>query len=556
MLQSLHIQNYALIDELDIEFHDGFSVITGETGAGKSILLGAISLLLGQRADSKMQKTGAQRCVVEARFDLSQYDFKTFFDTHDLDFDGTECIVRRELTPAGKSRAFINDTPVALTDLKELGNQLIDIHSQHQNLLLNREDFQLYVLDAIAGNKPVRTDYEQKYKQLCATREKLSQAQKQYERGREEEDYIAFQLQQLREANLSEEEETELEQELNTLEHAEDIKSSLYQSLNLLDGEESGLLNQMREARRCLDGIAPVYAAAQDLAARIESCYIEMKDVAGEIADGTEQIDYDPQRLAYVNERLSTLHTLKQKFHKEDIAQLIALREELAAQMSLIRNSDSQLNELQDEIKRQEATLKVLADDLTARRREAAKTIEQEMQQRLIPLGMPNVQFQVDMLSENDFGPYGCDKVMFLFSANKNRPLQPIVQVASGGEVARLMLSLKAMISTVENLPTIIFDEIDTGVSGHMAERMAEIMQEMGKGRQVISITHLPQIAAKGDHHYRVYKTDDAETTTSHIVLLDTEERIKELAQMLSGTTLTQAAIENAKALLGSNSRN
>ena len=556
MLQSLHIQNYALIDELDIEFHDGFSVITGETGAGKSILLGAISLLLGQRADSKMQKTGAQRCVVEARFDLSQYDFKTFFDTHDLDFDGTECIVRRELTPAGKSRAFINDTPVALTDLKELGNQLIDIHSQHQNLLLNREDFQLYVLDAIAGNKPVRTDYEQKYKQLCATREKLSQAQKQYERGREEEDYIAFQLQQLREANLSEEEETELEQELNTLEHAEDIKSSLYQSLNLLDGEESGLLNQMREARRCLDGIAPVYAAAQDLAARIESCYIEMKDVAGEIADGTEQIDYDPQRLAYVNERLSTLHTLKQKFHKEDIAQLIALREELAAQMSLIRNSDSQLNELQDEIKRQEVILKMLADDLTARRREAAKTIEQEMQQRLIPLGMPNVQFQVDMLSENDFGPYGCDKVTFLFSANKNRPLQPIVQVASGGEVARLMLSLKAMISTVENLPTIIFDELDTGVSGHMAERMAEIMQEMGKGRQVISITHLPQIAAKGDHHYRVYKTDDSETTTSHIVLLDTEERIKELAQMLSGTTLTQAAIENAKALLGSNSRN
>ena len=555
MLQSLHIQNYALIDRLDISFDSGFSVITGETGAGKSILLGAIGLLLGQRADLKSIKAGTNRCTIEAHFDLSAYGFDTYFSAHDLDFDGSECIIRRELTPNGKSRAFINDTPVSLTDLKELGEQLIDIHSQHQNLLLNREDFQLNVLDVIAENKDLLQNYRKGYKALCATREKLSIAQQQYEKGREEEDYIAFQLQQLEDTNLSEEEESELEKELNTLEHAEDIKSSLYQSYGLLDGDEGGLISLIRDTQRCLEGIAPVYTSAQEWSERMESCYIELKDIAKEIAREAEQVDYDPQRLAYVNERISVLHTLKQKFHKDDVAQLIALRDELAAQMSCIRNSDSLLTALKDEIKQQEKTLKAQADVLTERRRKAAQTVEQEMEQRLIPLGMPNIRFQIDIQSAEQLGSSGCDKVTFLFSANKNRPLQPIVQVASGGEIARLMLSLKAMISSVEKLPTIIFDEIDTGVSGQSAECMGEIMQEMGleQHRQVISITHLPQIAAKGNRHYRVYKTDDADGTTSHIVQLNTEERIKELAQMLSGTTLTQAAIDNAKALLGNN---
>lgn len=553
MLRTLHIRNYALIDELDIDFDGGFSVITGETGAGKSILLGAIGLLLGQRADLKMIKAGAQRCIIEAQFDLSPYHFEEYFTTHDLDFDGGECIIRRELTANGKSRAFINDTPTALSDLKELGEQLIDIHSQHQNLLLNREGFQLRVTDALAKDQDLLAQYKVTYKEYCQAKEALTAAQEQFERGREEEDYIAFQHQQLEEAHLSEEEETELEQELSTLEHAEEIKSTLYQSLSLLDGEDNGTVSQLRDAKRQLDSIASVYPIASELAERLESCYIELRDIADEVNNGAEQVDYDPERLAFVNERIDTLHTLKQKFRKDSVADLIALRDELAQQLSLIQNSDERLQELKKRIGKLEKELDTLAKGLTTERKKAASMLEKEMGQRLIPLGMPNVQFKVNMLSDNDFGPLGRDKVTFLFSANKNVPMQPIAQVASGGEISRLMLTLKALISGVEKLPTIIFDEIDTGVSGHIAEQMAMIMKEMGTAqhRQVISITHLPQIAALGNQHYRVYKTDQVDTTTSHIVRLTDAERVEELARMLSGSTLTQAAIDNAKALLG-----
>lgn len=553
MLRTLHIRNYALIDELDIDFDGGFSVITGETGAGKSILLGAIGLLLGQRADLKMIKAGAQRCIIEARFDLSPYHFEEYFTTHDLDFDGGECIIRRELTANGKSRAFINDTPTALSDLKELGEQLIDIHSQHQNLLLNREGFQLRVTDALAKDQDLLAQYKVTYKEYCQAKETLTAAQEQFERGREEEDYIAFQHQQLEEAHLSEEEETELEQELSTLEHAEEIKSTLYQTHSILDGEDNGTVSQLRDAKRQLESIASVYPIASELAERLESCYIEMRDIADEVNNGAEQVDYDPERLAFVNERIDTLHTLKQKFRKDSAAGLIALRDELAQQLSLIQNSDERIQELKKQIDKLEKQLDTQAKGLTAQRKKAASMLEKEMCQRLIPLGMPNVQFKVNMLSDNDFGPLGRDKVTFLFSANKNIPMQPIAQVASGGEISRLMLTLKALISGVEKLPTIIFDEIDTGVSGHIAEQMAIIMKEMGTAqhRQVISITHLPQIAALGSQHYRVYKTDQADTTTSHIVRLTDAERVEELARMLSGSTLTQAAIDNAKALLG-----
>ena len=553
MLRTLHIRNYALIDELDIDFDGGFSVITGETGAGKSILLGAIGLLLGQRADLKMIKAGAQRCIIEARFDLSPYHFEEYFTTHDLDFDGGECIIRRELTANGKSRAFINDTPTALSDLKELGEQLIDIHSQHQNLLLNREGFQLRVTDALAKDQDLLAQYKVTYKEYCQAKETLTAAQEQFERGREEEDYIAFQHQQLEEAHLSEEEETELEQELSTLEHAEEIKSTLYQTHSILYGEDNGTVSQLRDAKRQLESIASVYPIASELAERLESCYIEMRDIADEVNNGAEQVDYDPERLAFVNERIDTLHTLKQKFRKDSAAGLIALRDELAQQLSLIQNSDERIQELKKQIDKLEKQLDTQAKGLTAQRKKAASMLEKEMCQRLIPLGMPNVQFKVNMLSDNDFGPLGRDKVTFLFSANKNIPMQPIAQVASGGEISRLMLTLKALISGVEKLPTIIFDEIDTGVSGHIAEQMAIIMKEMGTAqhRQVISITHLPQIAALGSQHYRVYKTDQADTTTSHIVRLTDAERVEELARMLSGSTLTQAAIDNAKALLG-----
>jgi len=551
MLQSLNIRNYALIDHLDIDFENGFSVITGETGAGKSILLGAIGLLLGQRADLKMIKAGEQRCTIEARFDLSNYNFAEYFAAHELDFDGTECIIRRELTASGKSRAFINDTPTSLSELKELGEQLIDIHSQHQNLLLNKENFQMQVLDAVAADSTLLDQYRRQFKAYQQARADYEQARAQADSDRSEQDYMEFQFQQLAEAHLAEGEEEELEQELSTLEHAEDIKSTLYQSQALLENDEAGLVGQLRDAQRQLGNIASVYAPAQELAERLDSCYIELRDIATELSDAVERIDYDPERLALVNDRITLLHSLKQKFHVEDVQQLIALREDLQQRLSLIGNSDEQLRQMQEHIATLEAGLRQTAQTLSQKRKTAAAKVEKEMCQRLVPLGMPNVQFQVDIKSDNPFAANGCDRVTFLFTANRNTPLQPLSQVASGGETARLMLSLKAMISGVVKLPTIIFDEIDTGVSGHIAEKMADIMQEMGAShRQVISITHLPQIAAKGSQHYRVYKTDDAEGTTSHIVRLSREERVEELARMLSGSTLTQAAIDNAKALL------
>ena len=551
MLQSLTIRNYALIDHLDIDFENGFSVITGETGAGKSILLGAIGLLLGQRADLKMIKAGEQRCTIEARFDLSNYNFTNYFASHELDFDGTECIIRRELTASGKSRAFVNDTPTSLNELKELGEQLIDIHSQHQNLLLNKENFQMQVLDAVAQDSKDLDDYSLLFKAYQQAQADYEQACAQADKDRSEQDYMTYQFEQLSEAHLVEGEEEELEQELSTLEHAEDIKSTLYQSYALLENDETGVVSWLRDAQRQVSNIAAVYAPAQELSERLDSCYIEIRDIADELSDAVERVDYDPQRLAVVSDRIALLHNLKQKFHVDDAQQLIALRDDLQQRLSHIENSDENLRQMQQHIASLETQLRHSAQAISKKRKEAAKTVEQEMCQRLIPLGIPNVQFQVMLTSEKEFTANGWDKVNFLFSANKNVPMQSLSQVASGGEIARLMLSLKAMISGVVKLPTIIFDEIDTGVSGHIAEKMAEIMQEMGDHeRQVISITHLPQIAALGKQHYRVFKTDNDDATTSHIVRLTTKERIEELARMLSGSTLTQAAIDNAKALL------
>lgn len=551
MLTTLHIQNYVLIDSLDIDFDKGFSVITGETGAGKSILLGAIGLLLGQRADMRMLKAGAQRCVIEARFDLSQYDFKEYFTSHELDFDGQECIIRREISASGKSRAFINDTPTSLSDLKELGEQLIDIHSQHQSLLLNKENFQLQVLDALAQDGKELSTYKQIYKAYIQTKAELEQAQQQAEHDKSEQDYLSYQLSQLTDAQLEADEEELLEQELSTLEHAEDIKSALYQSNAQLDNEQ-GIIDQLHEVTRRIQSLTSVYALAQGLAERLDSCYIELRDIAREVETNMENVDYDPERLAEASQRMSLLHDLKQKFHADDISQLITIRDNLQERLSTIENSDAHLAELQRQVTQLENELRQAAKILSELRSKAANRVEKEMCQRLVPLGMPNVQFRVDIHSDAPFSPSGCDKVTFFFSANKNVALQPLSQVASGGETARLMLALKAMISGVVKLPTIIFDEIDTGVSGHIAEKMAEIMKEMGDGcnRQIISITHLPQIAAMGSRHYRVFKTDDDDVTTSHIVLLNDEERIEELARMLSGSTLTQAAIDNAKALL------
>lgn len=551
MLRKLHIQNYALIDRLDIEFQNDFSVITGETGAGKSIILGAIGLLLGQRADSKAIKGDAPRCTLEALFEVEGCGMDDFFERNDLDFDGRECIIRREVSATGKSRAFVNDTPVQLALLKELGEKLIDIHSQHQNLLLNQEDFQLGVIDILARDRKETEVYRQTYDKYRKADRRLKQAQEETERNRADEDFLTFQLQQLDEAGLRTGEQEELEQEAETLAHAEEIKSALFQTDELLTGDEGGVLHALKEGRRRLESLVKVFPAAEELAARAESCYIELKDIAAEVSTQAERVEFNPERLDYVNERLNTLYSLQQKHHAADTSELMALADRYRAQLDAIAHSDDRLQELSEQKARLHDRLLKEAATLTRLRKAAAAQAEKQMKERLVPLGIPNVQFKVELTAREEPDATGMDKISFLFSANKNGALQPISQVASGGEIARVMLSLKALISGAVQLPTIIFDEIDTGVSGHIAEKMALIMQEMGaSNRQVISITHLPQIAALGSVHYKVYKEDDERGTASHIVRLDEAQRVEEIAHMLSGATLTEAAVNNAKALL------
>ena len=551
MLKHLYIKNFTLIDELDISLYEGFSVITGETGAGKSIILGAIALLLGQRADSKTIKQGAEKCVIEAHFDLSRYNMQAFFDENDIEYDADDCIIRRELTAAGKSRAFINDTPVALSMLKELGDQLMDVHSQHQNLLLNKQDFQLEVVDIIADDAAQLAKYQQTYTAYQAAEKELAELQAAIERNRENRDFLQFQYEELENAHLVEGEQEELEQRSDTMEHSEDIKSALYTTDNALSADQNGVIEQLRSSLSALRSIEAVYPEVGDLIQRIDSSYIDLKDVAHEISSLLESVDFDPAELDQVNNRLDRIYELEKKYHVDAIEALIEKREMLHQQLQAIENGDESLDEVKARVSQLEAQARKEAEALTQLRTKAAKKIEDEMQKRLVPLGMPHVRFSIQ-LTTIELGVNGCDRVSFLFSANTSTPLQPVSQVASGGEIARVMLSLKAMISGAVKLPTIIFDEIDTGVSGKTAEMMAQIMKEMGgHGRQVISITHLPQIAALGSVHYKVEKNETANGTTSKMRQLDADERIREIAQMLSGSDVSEAAIQNAKALLG-----
>ena len=551
MLRSLYIQNYALIEKLDIGFEPGFSVITGETGAGKSIILGAIGLLLGQRADVKSIRTNATKCIIEARFDISRYNLRPFFEENELDYED-ECILRRELYASGKSRAFINDSPAPLAQMKELGEQLIDVHSQHQNLLLNTEGFQLNVLDLLAHDDAILTAYQSAYKAWKQAQGDLDKLMEKIARDKSDEDYIRFQWQQLDEARLATGEQEALEQETEMLSHAEDIKAGLYQADQLFNNDENGLLSGLKACCNTLQSLQAVYPAAEELANRLESSYIELKDIADEISDREERVEFNPARLAEANERLNLIYSLQQKHHVDTVDELIALRDDYATRLASISSSDEELEtlrkqceELHDQVLRQ-------ASVLTQARQEAAREVERQMAQRLIPLGMPNVRFAVEMGERKEPGPHGSDTVSFLFSANKNGTLQNISSVASGGEIARVMLSVKAMIAGAVKLPTIVFDEIDTGVSGEIASRMADIMQEMADNqRQVISITHLPQIASRGRVHYKVYKQDNETETNSHIRRLTDEERMEEIAHMLSGATLTEAALNNARTLLG-----
>lgn len=550
MLKHLYIKNFTLIDELDIELYQGFSVITGETGAGKSIILGALGLLLGQRADSKAIKQGADKCVIEAYFDLSRYGMTDFFEEYEIEYDATDCIVRRELTASGKSRAFINDTPVQLSLLKELGDRLVDIHSQHQNLLLNKQDFQLNVVDIIAGDEKEQQLYQQAYTLYHATDKELSALKESIEQNRQNVDFLQFQLDELTQANLAEGEQEELEQKSETMSHSEEIKSALYEADNALSADQTGVVESLRTALSAIRQIEKVLPDASELVERMDSSYIELKDIAQEISSQMEHVDFDPAELDAINNRLDKLYDLEKKYHVETVEELMEKRDELKIQLGHIENSDEALAELQQKLSDQLAQTQKAAETLTKLRTKAAKQIEKEMQGRLMPLGMPNVRFSIEMTQE-PLNASGQDKVAFLFSANTSTPLQPISQVASGGEIARVMLSLKAMISGAVKLPTIIFDEIDTGVSGKTAEKMAEIMQEMGHHeRQVISITHLPQIAALGSAHYKVEKEETAKGTISRMRKLSDNERVLEIAQMLSGSNVSEAAISNAKQLL------
>ena len=550
MLKQLYIKNFTLIDELNISLYPGFSVITGETGAGKSIILGAIGLLLGNRADSKAIKAGRDRCVIEAHFDLSRYGMQKFFDDNDIDYDADDTIIRRELTAAGKSRAFINDTPVPLTRMRELGEQLVDIHSQHQNLLLQKEDFQLNVVDIIAQDADQLKIYQKEYYAYRKAKELLEELKAEIAKNRENEEFMRFQHKELDDANLQEGELEQLEQEAETLSHSEDIKTALYEADSALSGDDDSILDKLKNATHQLENICDVYPSMTDVAGRMQSSYIELKDIAQEISSSVDHVEFDPNRLDAINTRLDKLYTLQQKFHVETVTELIATRDRIAEQLSHIDNGDEDIEEKEKEV----AALLVKAEKqaalLTSIRQKSAKAIEKEMKGRLIPLGIPNVRFEI-AFAEKPLSGNGADKVSFLFSANKSTQLQPVSQVASGGEIARVMLSLKAMISGAVKLPTIIFDEIDTGVSGKIAEKMADIMEEMGlQNRQVLSITHLPQIAAKGSHHYKVLKEETENGTISHMKELNNQERIEEIAQMLSGSDITQAALANAKELL------
>ena len=553
MIKSLNIEHYALIDQLSIDFHSGFSVITGETGAGKSIILGAIGLLLGQRADSKSIKIGEQRCTIEAVFDVTDSErLARFFEDNDLDADDNECIIRRELTATGKSRAFINDTPVSLSQLKEIGEQLIDIHSQHQNLLLNREEFQMNMVDTIAGNGAVYTKYLESYKQYKETSRQLTELMDNAKRNHDDEDYLRYQLKQLSDAELVLDEQEKLETESELLSHAEDIKNALYVVCNMITSDSDvDTLGNLKKGINSLESISDVFAPSNEFISRLDSCVIELKDIAEDLSSKADAVEYDPARLQFINERLNVIYSLQQKFHVESVAELLNIQEEITKKLDEIDNFDDKIAELKGLQESQYKIVLECANELTATRKDSAETIKKSITETLIQLGMPNVCFEVAVTPKEHPDEKGIDHIDFLFSANKNIPPQNLTQIASGGEIARVMLALKALIANTEKLPTIIFDEIDTGVSGNIAEKMACIMAEMANvDKQVISITHLPQIAAYGKHHYKVYKDDNMFFTTTHVVKLNQAQRVEEIAHMLSGANITQSAINNAKELL------
>lgn len=554
MLTSLQIQNYALIENLQMEWHPGFAVITGETGAGKSIILGAIHLLLGHRADTKAIKKGAKRCTIEAEFALEGYGMESWFEDNDFPYDKGHCIIRREVMATGKSRAFINDTPAQLTLMRELGEQLIDVHSQHQNLLLGKEDFQLYVLDLIGHTEAVQNKYSLSYTawkksvtDLKALRDKAFEAQK-------DQDYKNFLLQEFEEAQLKPGEQEQLEVDIERASHAQDILQAMQTAHGRLEAEEGGVLEGLREIRNELGQLEDFMPEAKALQERVESCRIELKDIAAEAESIAEGVEHNPVLLQEMEQRLDLINTLQQKHRVQTMDELLQVWEDISDELSTISAYDDEIAALEAAVDEHYKEALTLSVELTKLRQKAGEDVAKKMIQNLQPLGMPHVRFEASITPRKELGPKGADTIQYLFSANKNGALERIDQVASGGEIARVMLCLKALIADVVKMPTIIFDEIDTGVSGEIATKMAHIMQDMGAHkRQVLSITHLPQIAAMGSTHYRVYKKDTDTGTNSHMTELDHQGRIQEIAHMLSGASITQAALENAEELLKTN---
>ena len=550
MLKSLYIRNYVLIDNLNIQFEDGFSVMTGETGAGKSIILGALALVLGQRADNKSIQAGSEKCVVEAAFDISAYQLEHFFRTNDLEYDPQQCILRRELLSSGKSRAFVNDTPAPLSVIKILGDRLIDIHSQHQNLLLADTHFQLNVVDVMANTANLLKEYGEMYGEYTALSARLAEWEAKAKKTGEQEEYIRFQYEELKSARLVEGEQTELEQEQDTLLHTEDIKASLYKITALLDGEEQGAIRQMKESLASMESLKSYFPKAVEYAERLQSAYLDLKDLVAEAGILKEDVEFDPDRLEWVKNRLNTLYSLQQKHRVKSLEELIVCRDQFEKQLEAIDSYDEEIVAMRKKLIVQYQILEQQAIKISELRKKAARSIEQDLEQRMMLLNIPNIRFQIDFERRSKPMEDGIDEISFLFSANKNESLKPVAQTASGGEISRLMLCVKAMIAGNTALPAIIFDEIDSGTSGETADRMADIMQDLGRKMQVITITHLPQIAAKGKVHYFVYKEDTAERTLTRIRALDDTERVQEIARILSGAFLTEASLANAKELL------
>ena len=550
MLKHITIRNFALIEKVEISFSSGFSVITGETGHGKSVFLGAVAMLLGQRSDVKSIREGADRCVIEGIFDIAGFGLEAFFEENDLDYD-RECIVRRELASSGRSRAFVNDTPVNVSLLKELGARLIDIHSQHQNLLLGDRNYQLGVLDTLAGDKELLSGYKGVYDQYLSLKRDLAARKEALEASRRDEDWLRFQLDELDAAALKSGELEELEQELQELSHAEDIQAALYGACAAIDSDERSMLNALREASNALSRIAVHYPAAQDFADRLESNYIELKDCCEDMSQRADRVQFAPSRLEFVENRVAQIYSLVKKHRVEDVDALIALADEYRGKLDAIVNGDDDILELE---KRLSEIVKQLTDKaavLTSVRKESAADLQEKIVAILVNLGMPMIRFEVEFKPVEGFTPVGCDNVVFLFSANSSSAPQPLCDVASGGEMARVMLALKSLVASSTKQPTLIFDEVDTGVSGILAERMGRTMQQMaGDFCQVLSITHLPQVAALGRNHYKVYKEETDKGTVTNIVELGQQERVHEIAQMMSGEVLTEAALDNARQLL------